>query len=312
MTTTARQFHLENQYLTDDDHMYHLGLLTSDEVIERMKDIKFVCLGGKPKRMERFAGLLYKVLGEPVNSEFDLEKSNGVKRIKDLSGHAGRYSLFKVGNCLCASHGIGMPSLSVVLHEILKLIHFAKCSDVKIFRLGTSGGIGIEPGTIVLTRKGYSGALEPYFTQTACGKKIQYSAETDEELTEDLHKFIQDKGMKVQIGNTVATNDFYEEQARLDGSLCSYTKEEKELFLRKAHEEYGVLNFEMESNLLSAYCRRANIKCAIMCVTVVNRLISDNVTSDVEQIKEWEGDLLKVAAGFIKSRSNGFVSSHNG
>lgn len=55
--------------------------------------------------------------------------------------------------------------------------------------------------------------------QTACGKKIQYSAETDEELTEDLHKFIQDKGMKVQIGNTVATNDFYEGEPYLHSSL---------------------------------------------------------------------------------------------
>ena len=36
----TREFHLENQYLTDDDHMYHLGLLTSDEVIQRMHDVK--------------------------------------------------------------------------------------------------------------------------------------------------------------------------------------------------------------------------------------------------------------------------------
>jgi len=309
----TREFHLENQYLTDDDHMYHLGLLTSDEVIQRIHDVKFVCLGGKPRRMERFAGLLYKVLGEPANSEFEPtdKGASEERKLRDLSGHAGRYSMFKVGNCLCASHGIGMPSLSVVLHEILKLIHFAKCSDVRIFRLGTSGGIGIEPGTIVLTQKGYSGALEPYFTQTACGKKINYSAETDTELTEDLHKFIQDEGFKVQIGNTIATNDFYEEQARLDGSLCSYTKEEKEQFLKRAHEEFGVLNFEMESNLLSAYCRRAQVKCAIMCVTVVNRLITDNVTSDVDLIKQWEGNLLNVAAAYIKSKSNGFISVPN-
>ena len=48
------------------------------------------------------------------------------------------------------------------------------------------------------------------FWQTACGKKINYKAETDTELTEDLHKFIQEEGFKVQIGNTIATNDFYE------------------------------------------------------------------------------------------------------
>ena len=48
-----------------------------------------------------------------------------------------------------------------------------------------------------------------------------------------------------------------------------------------------------------------------MCVTVVNRLITDNVTSDVDLIKQWEGNLLDVAAAYIKSKSNGLISVPN-
>jgi len=202
-----------------------------------------------------------------------------------------------------------MPSLSVVLHEIFKIIHYANCSDVRIFRLGTTGGLGVDPGTLVLTKRGYSGALEPFFTQIACGKKKEYNSETDEELTHDLYSFIKDQGFKVEIGNTIATNDFYEEQARLDGSLCSYTKEEKLEFLLKAHNECGILNFEMESTLLNALCKRAKIKCAIICVALVNRFETDYVTSDGKQIQEWEDNLLKIAVAYIKSKSNGFSSS---
>ena len=31
----------------------------------------------------------------------------------------------------------------VILHEILKLLHYAEAQDVKFFRIGTSGGLGI-------------------------------------------------------------------------------------------------------------------------------------------------------------------------
>ena len=57
-----------------------------------------------------------------------LYNCSSVKKLKDISGHAGRYSLFKVGPCLCGSHGIGMPSLSVVLHEVRDF----DCLEIKI------------------------------------------------------------------------------------------------------------------------------------------------------------------------------------
>jgi len=44
---------------------------------------------------------------------------------------------------MCVQHGIGISSMSVMLHELFKLLHHADVtSDVCIFRLGTSGGLG--------------------------------------------------------------------------------------------------------------------------------------------------------------------------
>lgn len=43
---------------------------------------------------------------------------------------------------LSFQHGIGVPSLSVVFNEILKLVHYAKCTNVTFFRIGTCGGLG--------------------------------------------------------------------------------------------------------------------------------------------------------------------------
>lgn len=37
---------------------------------------------------------------------------------------------------------MGVPSISIMLHELIKLLHHAQCRDVILFRLGTSGGVG--------------------------------------------------------------------------------------------------------------------------------------------------------------------------
>lgn len=39
-------------------------------------------------------------------------------------------------------HGMGVPSASIMLHEIIKLLHYADAKDPIILRMGTSGGIG--------------------------------------------------------------------------------------------------------------------------------------------------------------------------
>ena len=46
-------------------------------------------------------------------------------------------------------HGMGAPSLSILLHELLKLISYANCQDVTFLRLGTSGGLGLYLGVHV-------------------------------------------------------------------------------------------------------------------------------------------------------------------
>uniref|UniRef100_A0A915JYX1 Uridine phosphorylase n=1 Tax=Romanomermis culicivorax TaxID=13658 RepID=A0A915JYX1_ROMCU len=38
-------------------------------------------------------------------------------------------------------HGIGIPSTTIMLHEMFKLLQYAGCKDVTFVRLGTSGGI---------------------------------------------------------------------------------------------------------------------------------------------------------------------------
>lgn len=45
-------------------------------------------------------------------------------------------------------HGMGVPSIAIMLHELFKLLYHARCSGVTIIRIGTSGGIGKGTGAV--------------------------------------------------------------------------------------------------------------------------------------------------------------------
>nr|CAB3267524.1 uridine phosphorylase 2 [Phallusia mammillata] len=295
----AEKFCLSNPNLTDEDHLYHIALSTSDNLPQRFGDVKYVCMGGKERRMQKFAELLYDTLGKPKNSELTEQPTPG-HRLKNISQSGGRYCFYKVGPVAIVNHGIGNPSLSVVLNEMLKLIHHAGCTDVSFFRIGTSGGLGMKPGTVIITKQAYNGLLENCYRQVICGKEIRYPADTNPQLAEDLLKCAKDFKIEAIAGNTMGTNDFFEEQARLDGAFCEFSRQEKSDFLKRAHDEFGIRNFEMESCCFSGLCARANLKCAIVCTTVVNRLERDDVTADKSLLEEWEFYPQQLVAEYIK------------
>lgn len=95
----------------------------------------------------------------------------------DLSAGGHRYALFKEGPVLCVSHGVGSSTFSVVLHEMLKLVKYAKCHDPIIIRIGTCGGVGVQPGTVVVTKDAFNGYLK---NEHEIVSKFQYTAQATE------------------------------------------------------------------------------------------------------------------------------------
>lgn len=295
------QFTLKNPHLGKNDHLYHLGILTSDDLEQRFGDIKFVCLGGKQSRMKDFADYLFEKLRQPQNSHFEkaVDESGG-KTLRNISKCAGRYSMYKVGDVLLVSHGIGTASLSVVLNEVFKLLHYAGCqNDVKFIRIGTSGGLGVLPGTVVITDQPYDATLSPDFLHVSIGRSQRSPCKTCPEMRESLLKVSKGSDIPAILGNTMSTDDFFEGQCRLDGAFCDYTNEDKAIFLQKAHDEWGIKNVEMESTCLSAMCYKAGLKCAIVCVTFLDRLQGDTVKGEPAQFDEWQKQLYVIVGEYI-------------
>ena len=124
--------------------------------------LQFVVTGGSAARMGKFAELIAKEINYPqvAKEELSIHKTD-------------RFSFYKIGPVLSVSvstvscswycynnphlpfhplpsppsllqHGMGVPSITILLHEILKLLYYAGADDPIIMRMGTSGGIG-EP-----------------------------------------------------------------------------------------------------------------------------------------------------------------------
>lgn len=70
-----------------------------------------------------------------------------------------------MGPVLSVSHGMGVPSLGILLHEIIKLMYHAKCKDPIFIRIGTCGGVGVEGGTVCITEEAVDGLLRSTFEQ---------------------------------------------------------------------------------------------------------------------------------------------------
>ncbi|KAL8624615.1 hypothetical protein ACOMHN_045150 [Nucella lapillus] len=287
---------LSNPYLSQqtEHFLYHLGLSTaSTDFPKTFGDVKFVCVGGTANRM---AGMARHVARE-------LNLSEDVTSLLESCGHkTERYSLFKAGPVLVASHGIGVPSLSVLLHELFKLLYLAGCHDVIFLRIGTCGGVGVEEGTVVISEGALNGELRPVYTWYSLGKAIERPVVVDQDLARDLQACAkQGDHFPTILGKTLCADDFYEGQARLDGAVCSASPGEKERFLQQLWT-LGVRNIEMESAGLLALCHAVGLKAAVACVCLVNRLEADCPQNNRQLLEEFQMRPMLLVTRFIKSR----------
>ncbi|XP_068090640.1 uridine phosphorylase 1 [Hyperolius riggenbachi] len=280
--------HLEKM---KEDILYHFDLGTNSHDFPALfGDVKFVCVGGSPSRMKAFA--------QYITGELNL--GDPKEDIPNICAGTDRYAMYKVGPVLSISHGMGIPSISIMLHELIKLLYHSKCCDVTVVRIGTSGGIGIEPGSVVITSQSVNPTFEPQFEQIVLGKTVIRSTKLDAELAQELIQCSHEiNEFNTVIGKTMCTLDFYEGQARLDGAICSYTEEEKMQYLKAAYDA-GIRNIEMESSVFAAMCNISGLRAAVVCVTLLNRLEGDQISSTHDVLVEYQQRPQKLVGYFIK------------
>lgn len=274
-------------------YIYNLNFILSDAELDSMRGIKYVCMQGSVVRAKELAR---KLSGIFLN--VDMNYFEPINLIKN-----SRYEAYRVGNILSISHGMGNTSILTLLHSITKVMYYAGNLDVEYIRIGTSGGIGVEAGTVILTNTAYMPNLVPGHKVSALGKDIIYPTDMNNDLNERiLQSQPNNLGFKVLLGNSIAADDFYLGQARFDGAIRpKYDAKVRAEYLDKI-KRLNILNFEMESTALASFCRRAEIPATMIAVTLLNRMYGDQITVGNEALAEYSNRTQDVAINYLKSQ----------
>lgn len=216
-----------------------------------------VLLPGDPNRAKLVAGMF--------DGGFDAARMVNDHRL--LLGYTGTYNGVPVS---VQTSGIGTPSLSIVVEELLRL------GAKRLIRIGTCGGIGrgLRTGDIVVATAAapVDGSTRTYLHGDP------YAPAADFDLTRALVDTARAKGVKPGIGPVASVDVFYNPD---------------EDYVTKWRSR-GILAFEMEAAALFYLAARAqgngeDVRAG--CILTVSDTLGETETGDVETTEETYMDL---------------------
>lgn len=204
-----------------EDRQYHIGFGRSD----LDEGTTIALLSGDPDRSELIATEL-------------LDDGRELSRSRGLDAFAARLPGGRP--VVCATSGMGAPSLSIVVNELVQV------GIETIIRIGTSGSIqdhvsigSVVIGSAALTHHGAAHDIAP----------ADYPAAADPFLTVAMARAAAHLGIEHHVGVMASVDTFFEGQERTGSSANPRLQRH----LRGRVEEYaglGILNFEMEAGTL--------------------------------------------------------------
>ena len=264
-----------------EDVYYHFGVASTDLMLVKLRDVKAVIMAGSGGRIKEFAQRWSELNGGAEIVAFPKED---------------RFITRYTAGVLFASHGMGMPSASIALQELMRLVFFLKRGDLEAIdevfwcRVGTSGGVGLPGGTVVVSSEGLMSDLKPYRLLNGGTGEYWFDGHFPAETCTAIIEANAGADIPIVSGKTVAGNEFFLEQFRLDGAICLETPETKMGWLRWLHEN-GVVNIEMEGAMIAGFLNYWGFsKFAMICTTLLNRLAGDQVTASPAQLHKYSED----------------------
>lgn len=276
----------------DKVYLYNFNMIITEQLISEFKGIKYVCMQGSSNRSLEFALKLAKEF-----LRIDAKYFAPVNLIP-----TSKFKGYRIGNILSISHGMGSASILTMLHDLSVLMYYAGNHDCEYIRLGTSGGINIEPGSVVITDQAFMADLVAGYKMSPLGKDIIYPTNMNSDLNLRILK-AQPKNLGFDIleGNSIAADDFYLSQCRFDGAINpSYDELHQKKYFEKI-KELNILNFEMESAALASFCNRAEIPATMVAVTLLNRIHGDQISSSYNVLEKFSLRPQEIIVNYLKT-----------
>ncbi len=201
---------------------------------------------------------------------------NDVRVVNENRGYITYTGRYAGKNVTIACHGIGAPSIAIVVEELNML------GAKYILRLGTAGGLLKEMryGEILIANGAFSGTGG---TLGAYSKRcFPIPTIPSFELFDAVIKASNNSKSKVYIGPVMSSDAFYEEDENIDLSKCGY---------------FAV---EMESSTLFAISKIRGFKSAALFM-ISNNLINNTELIDAKTLKQHLENAANIAFNAITS-----------
>ena len=235
---------------------YHLGFSAADLGTPR-PDAVLLC--GDPQRSRQIAA------HPALRCVRALSENRGLDSylLEDAQGR----------RLLAATSGMGAPSLSIVVNELVQL--GLGC----IVRVGTCGGIGasVHSGDLVISsaalcRQGAARDIAPE----------EYPAAADPFLCVALCAAAAASGHPWHLGVTASVDTFYEGQERTQSSANPHLLPHLQ-GLTECYRRLGLLNYEMEAGTLFKMAGVYSISAGCVCAVLADRSRGEGIEPAVKE-----------------------------
>ena len=229
--------------------LYHIGFDRSDLGSEPPQ---IVLLSGEPERSQYIARTY-------------LQNVKLLSKYRGLNSYRGK--LADGTPLLIATSGMGAPSLSIVVNELVQV-------GIKQFiRIGTCGSIQphIPVGDLVISqaslcRHGAALDIAP----------VEYPAVADPYLTVALVETARQLNVPYHLGITASVDTFYEGQERTQSSANSHLQSWLQ-GITASYRQLNILNYEMEVGTLFKMAGVYGFSAACICAVVAQRTAAETV-----------------------------------
>lgn len=221
--------------------------------------------------------------GDPVRAkiiaENFLEDVHQYTAIRNIFGFTGRYKGVPVS---IQATGMGVPSISIYLHELIEVF-----GAKKLIRVGTCGGMNedIHLRDILIAQ---GSSTDSSIVNQVFGGVLNFSLLADFDLLSKAVNVAKNLNLPVKVGNVICVDLFYNDYDDPNGTFA----DGKNTFNDKLRR-YGILAVEMESAALYLHAAAAKIQ-ALAIFTVSDDLWRGEHCPTKERESSFN-DMIKIA-----------------
>ena len=200
--------------------------------------------------------------GAPLRAKFIaepfLDKPERFNDVRNMFGYTGTYKGERVS---VMGTGMGMPSLSIYVNELIK-----DYGVKKLVRVGTCGGLvsEVKVRDMIL---GISASTDSAVNKVRF-RGMDYASAPSFRLLEAAYRAATEKKMPVHVGRIVSSDSFYTEET-----------DQWKLWAR-----FGVIGVEMEAAELYTLAAKYGVE-ALAVLTVSDHLVTHEETTSAEREK---------------------------